>query len=325
MPLVVLAVIVSLTGHAVGAAASGWALALAACAGACALARVRALGLLVALLVLGLAGAGRASAARWRDAACTTAMLERARTDSLIVVPDVDAAAGDRVPGRARLPWCALAVGIRARGALVGGTAYRVALAPRMGTRRPIVELRGTPAPDARTSVLARWRAAAARRISARFGPDAPLVNALVVADVHELDDAIRTRWARAGIVHALSVSGLHVGIVAGVLALVAQAAGAAPGRAAALSFVGVGAYVLVIGACAPAVRSAVMFGAVAAARARQRPVSPWAALALGAWIPVLVDPAVPLDLGWQLSVGGIAALEGAGRLCRTLGLEGSG
>ncbi|MCU0626052.1 MAG: ComEC/Rec2 family competence protein, partial [Gemmatimonadaceae bacterium] len=105
--------------------------------------------------------------------------------------------------------------------------------------------------------------------------------------------------------------------------ALLAQALGARPARAAALSTTGLVAYVAVIGAPAPAVRAAVMFGAVALARARQRPTSPWAALSLGALAPALVDAAAPLDLGWQLSVGGIASLECAGALVQRLGLTG--
>jgi competence protein ComEC len=327
VPLVVAFVLASLVGHATGAAGAALAPWLGAAA-LCALVvtgRPRGVGVLVALAACALAGVGCGAAHRWQETACTTALLDEARRDSVVVVPEVDAVAGDRVPGHASLAWCTLRVNVRAGATLTGGEGYHVTAPLREGTRRPIAVL-GDPRalPDA-GDAIARLRARAARRIDARFGTDAPLVRALVVADVHDLDDAMRDRWARAGLVHALSVSGLHVGIVFGALVLAARAARAPPARAAALAMLGLAAYVLVIGAPAPAVRAAVMAGAVAAARARQRPVSPWAAIALGAWVPVLFDAAVPLDLGWQLSVGGIATLQCAGAAVTRLALSGGG
>ena len=77
-----------------------------------------------------------------------------------------------------------------------------------------------------------------------------------------------------------------------------------------------VGAYVLVIGAPAPAVRSAVMLGVSATCRLVQRNTSPWAALAIGGGAP-LIAPRTVLDLGWQLSVIGMAGLVASGALAR--------
>ena len=76
--------------------------------------------------------------------------------------------------------------------------------------------------------------------------------------------------------------------------------------------------YVALLGAPAPAVRSAVMLGTVAITERWQRPVHPWTALALGAVLPT-IQPAVVLDLGWQLSVAGMASLVAAGALFRRL------
>jgi competence protein ComEC len=58
------------------------------------------------------------------------------------------------------------------------------------------------------------------------------------------------------------------------------------------------------------------MLGALVVARVLQRPTSPWAILALGAAAP-LWDPRTALDLGWQLSVAGTAALIAGGALAR--------
>src|SRR5690606_37937003 len=64
-----------------------------------------------------------------------------------------------------------------------------------------------------------------------------------------------------------------------------------------------------------PAVRSAVMLSVGTASRLLQRPTSAWASLALGAGVPLLGDVRTALDLGYQLSVSGMAELVAAGIL----------
>ena len=166
--------------------------------------------------------------------------------------------------------------------------------------------------------VARRWRDRAGKAIDATFGSDAPLARALLIADTRTLDAGIRSRYADAGIVHLLSVSGLHVAIIAGAVELLLSAARASRTTAA-----------LALAArdrdvrdrdrsTRTRVRAAMMLGATAMSRLTQRPTSPWAALALGAWAP-LVDPRVIVDLGYQLSVAGLAALIASGSLARRL------
>ena len=167
-------------------------------------------------------------------------------------------------------------------------------------------------------AVLPRIRARTGARIDALFGVDAPMVRALVIADMSAIDAAQRDRYADAGLVHMLSVSGLHVGIIALALELLGAALRLprAPVRVATLVFLVL--YVVSIGAPPPAVRAAVMLGVLLASRMRQRPTSPWAVLALGALVP-LASPRTVLDLGWQLSVAGTAALVSGGSLARRI------
>src|SRR5688500_1620579 len=167
-------------------------------------------------------------------------------------------------------------------------------------------------------AVPSRVRARTGARIDRIFGADAPLVRALVIADMGAIDREQRDRYADAGLVHMLSVSGLHVGIIALALELLGAALRLprTPTRVASLALLVV--YVATIGAPAPAVRAAVMLGVLSASRLRQRPTSPWAILALGAVVP-LVEPQTVLDLGWQLSVAGAAALVSGGVLVRRI------
>lgn len=163
---------------------------------------------------------------------------------------------------------------------------------------------------------LAAQRERAGRIIDRDFGTDAPIVRALLIADTKDLPLDLRDRFASAGLVHILSISGLHVAIIAEAVALLLGALRAGPRLAPALTVLVIAAYVAMIGAPPPAVRSAVMLGVTVVTRALQRPVSPWAALALGAAQP-LADPRVASDLGWQLSVAGFAALIAGGRFAK--------
>jgi len=158
-------------------------------------------------------------------------------------------------------------------------------------------------------ALLAPLRDRAGAAIDTLFGRDAGLVRALLIADTHDLDPTVRDRYADAGIVHMLSISGLHVAIVSGAMLLILQALRLPVNVARWAGLALVLLYVVLIGAPPPAVRSAVMIGAQTISLALQRNTSPWAALAWGGGVPLLYQPRTAVDLGWQLSVSGFAAL----------------
>lgn len=262
----------------------------------------------LALAGLAVAGFAMASGARAAEVRCAEGLATRHRWD---VTLESDASPGAFVRAR-HACGLALRVAVTAGSAPSGG---RVALRGEASRHRTGLLVR-----DARLRVieppgaLARWRASIGRGIDRAFRADAPLVRALLIADMTELSPTLRDRFAAAGLSHMLSVSGLHVGLIAAAILLLAQIAGA-PRRIADALVVGVTAlYVLVIGAPLPAVRAAVMLGVVSMSHAIQRPTSPWAVLAVGAAVP-LVEPGAVLDVGYQLSVVGMIALVSAGAL----------
>lgn len=166
---------------------------------------------------------------------------------------------------------------------------------------------------SAPAGVLDRWRARTGAAIDSLYGERAPVVRALLIADTRQLPRDLRDRYAAAGLVHVLSISGLHVAIIAGAVLLGLQAARLPRAPARWLAALVTAAYVVAIGAPPPALRSGTMLAAQTLGWALQRPVSPWATLALGALVPLLVDPRTVLDLGWQLSVAGFASVVAAG------------
>ncbi|HEV7594936.1 MAG TPA: DNA internalization-related competence protein ComEC/Rec2 [Gemmatimonadaceae bacterium] len=177
---------------------------------------------------------------------------------------------------------------------------------------RPLARAKISPPTD----LLARIRTRAGRSIDHTFGEDAPLARALLIADQRQIPSEMRDRYASAGLVHMLSISGLHVAVIAAAMELLFQV-GRMPRRVALLgAFIATGVYVAVIGAPPPALRSAAMLGVTMISRLAQRPTSAWAAWAIGAFIP-LFAPRTVVDVGYQLSVLGMCALVAAGSLWR--------
>ncbi len=316
MPLVLAAALAWIAGTAGGLAGIGERVLLPTLLGGAILAAWRGRSIPAALLFIALCGAGLGGDLRRADRGCLD-RAARARTWEVRLL--ASAAPGSFARGDLVARGCRVRVALAVRrGEAPEGSVVRVERGETTGSDRGLLlreaqfTLVGRPGP------LARWRTRVAASLDHRFGPDAPIVRALLIADTRGLDPALRERYADAGLVHLLSISGLHVAIVGGALLLLFQAA-RLPVASATIAAVAVtGLYVLAIGAPPPAVRSATLFVAVSVSRLRQRPVSPWGSFALGAMAP-LIDPRTVLDLGWQLSVTGYAAVIASGRAARRL------
>jgi competence protein ComEC len=163
-----------------------------------------------------------------------------------------------------------------------------------------------------------RGRGALRDRIAARsarlFGTRAPLVDALVIARTAELDPTVRERYARAGLAHILSISGLHVGFIAVWLGLLLRAIGLGPRARFGAATTCIAAYCWLLGLPAPATRAAVMLALDGIARLRQRLVAPRGLVAVAALVVLTLDPWAVRSVGAWLSVSAVAAVIWAGR-----------
>ena len=272
-----------------------------------------------ALGLLAVAGVFRADLASAADARCALAVRGGSGHERALLTGTIeeDARPGTRARATIRDGGCQMRASVMvASGHATAGAS--VAIRGDAARTGGIVTVQGavvlpTEGPD----LMRRWRERAGRAIDSTFrGNDAALARALLIADTRTLDAGIRSRYADAGIVHLLSVSGLHVAIIAGAVELLLAAARVSRNASTWLALAMTAVYVAVIGAPAPAVRSAMMLGATALSRLTQRPTSAWASLALGAWAP-LANPRIIVDLGYQLSVVGIAGLIAAGGLTK--------
>ena len=164
------------------------------------------------------------------------------------------------------------------------------------------LELHGSD-PDAVTR-LRTWLGQTVRRL---YGTRAGTVDALVVNRRGAMPPELRDRYARAGLVHILSISGFHVGVIIGWIVLLARAAGLTGPRAAVVAAIAAVLYVLFLGWPPPAARAALLAGLAAQLHLRQRHVQALSLLAGTCLLVLLLDPWAVLDPGAWLSASALA------------------
>lgn len=162
------------------------------------------------------------------------------------------------------------------------------------------------------------------------YGDRAPLVDALVLGTRGGMDRDLKDDFARSGLVHLLSISGFHVGLLSAWVVLALAAAGFPRQRALGIGALAGAAYVIFLGWPAPAGRAAALCCVLALCLRRQRHTDSGSLLAATALAVMLVDPWAVVDLGGWLSVsalwGATTATRwtdrafGTGFLPRTLG-----
>jgi len=166
--------------------------------------------------------------------------------------------------------------------------------------------------------VASRRRIALAIDASVSAGP-AGVVRALVIGDLSGLSKSLRVDYARAGVGHILSISGLHLAVVAGavfaalrILAARSEAVlarGLVP-RLAALGALPVAlAYGVLAGAQAPTLRSAVMISVYLTAVICDRRSEVLRSLALAALAIVIAWPGAAFDLSFWFSFVAVASI----------------
>lgn len=157
------------------------------------------------------------------------------------------------------------------------------------------------------------WRAQTRLEIDRTLPPEeAGVVRALVLGDQRGIDPEVRRDFARTGTTHVLSVSGLHVALVAtAVFAIVRVLAMRIPVLAVRIAAAPVGAlaampavaaYAWLTSPAAPILRSAVMAELALVAIALRHRLHFPTSLAIAAVGVGVVDPTAPWDLSAQLS-----------------------
>lgn len=262
-----------------------------------------------------LAGALAGSVAVAADAASCAGSMPAGRVE--LALRAIDVSAG-RALVRARLPeaTCAGTIDVRwPRGANVqAGTTGRAeghwVERPRSGGRAggvlTVLRFDTLSIAPSRAERLRNGVVSASGRL---YGTRAPLVEALVLGTRGTLDPELRDAFAHAGLVHLLSISGFHVGLLSAWVVLIVRALGATRAGALAVGALAGLAYVAFLGWPAPGTRAAALAAILALLYRRQRRAAPNALLAQTCLVVMVISPWSIFDLGGWLSA---AALWGA-------------
>lgn len=167
---------------------------------------------------------------------------------------------------------------------------------------------------------LARWRQRLVRTAAlAAPGAEGAVLAALVVGVQDGIPEPLREAFARAGVVHVLSVSGLHVGIVGAVGFGLLRAAGLrvpwlvrrvdVRALAAAGSLPAVAGYAALAGLEVATLRSTIMAAAAALALLAGRQADVLRTLGAAAVVLALAWPGSPREIGFQLSCTSVLAI----------------
>jgi competence protein ComEC len=152
-------------------------------------------------------------------------------------------------------------------------------------------------------------RGATEARIRSLFPRHDTMAEALLLGRRERMDPAVRDRFARAGLVHLLAISGTHVGLLAAVVLIFGAILRLPPRRRTILTLVLTWAYLGMIGAPASAVRAGLMLSLALLALLLQRPSAKLPMIAAAGLVLLALDPQSILDPGFQLSFAGVGGI----------------
>ncbi|CAN0491405.1 unnamed protein product, partial [Laminaria digitata] len=187
-------------------------------------------------------------------------------------------------------------------------------------THRDNWDLLAEPTLTGRLWGPASWLAGLRRHVAQRAGwalglgmADDPqtlgLLQALLLGDTTQDIDALRERFREVGLAHILSISGAHLGILMGLVWLLARLLVPHPPRAALWVLAILGLYLLAVPLRVPIVRASIMAGVFFAGVASGRRPSANTLLALAAIVVLVWRPGDLFTAGFQLSFVTVWAL----------------
>lgn len=164
------------------------------------------------------------------------------------------------------------------------------------------------------TGWLYRAREKAMARIDTQY-PDpnhAGILKALVIGDKRGLTDSVKKHFKESGLMHVLAVSGLHVGIVFGLLYILLYPLLLLGIRKKILLVIILTAswwYAFLTGLNIPVIRAVILSTLFLVAGQLRRQVSSWNIYGWAVLIVLVLDPRALFSVSMQLSYGAVAAI----------------
>ncbi len=140
-------------------------------------------------------------------------------------------------------------------------------------------------------------------------GQELALLKGLLLGEIEEIDQDIMESFARTGLIHILSVSGLHVGFIALLLMLAASLARIPKRRQWLFIVIALWCYAYLTGLKSPIVRASLMATVLLAGRAFERETNLPNNISVAALLILTWQPLQIFQLGFQLSFSAMFGL----------------
>jgi len=136
------------------------------------------------------------------------------------------------------------------------------------------------------------------------------LLEALLLGYRRNIDNNTYQAFQKTGLLHLISLSGLHLGILVGILWWLCKIAGFMKPARAVICAVAVGIFLLIIPPRAPTIRAAIICWVFCASVLLRRHANPVNTLSLAAIVLLLlIRPTQLFEVGWQLSFASVLGI----------------
>ena len=155
------------------------------------------------------------------------------------------------------------------------------------------------------TKIKSRIRQTATRALLGDLSPAEPsrgLLEALLLGYRRDIDSDTYEAFRKTGLLHFISLSGLHLGILIGIIWWLCKTAGLMKPARAVVCIIAIVIFLLIVPPRAPTLRAAIICCVFCVSFFFRRHPNPINALSLAAIILLLIRPTQLFEAGWQLS-----------------------
>ncbi|MFH1884364.1 MAG: ComEC/Rec2 family competence protein, partial [Planctomycetota bacterium] len=162
------------------------------------------------------------------------------------------------------------------------------------------------------TKVKRKMRQSAAQALLGNVSPEEPsrgLLKALLLGYRGNIDSITYRAFRKTGLLHFISLSGMHLGILIGIVWWLCKTAGLMKPARAVICIVAIGIFLLIVPPRAPILRAAIICCIFCISFFFRRHSNRLNTLSLAAIILLLIRPTQLFEAGWQLSFGTVLGI----------------
>ncbi len=150
---------------------------------------------------------------------------------------------------------------------------------------------------------LEKWRILLAGKLEDMYDePVSGFLQGLLLGERFKIDPDWKEQYATLGIIHLLSISGLHVTVLAGAVYFIFKLIGITREKAALFVIVFLPVYAVLVGLDAPVVRATIMAGLAMIALVFRKPKDSFSFLGVALLLQLIWNPYQVFEAGFQLS-----------------------